>query len=79
VIESKRQQGLGNLLINAAKKYSESFSAQELWLSAAEYTEYYEKRGWKVVRKTRLGGKQVNVMRIEISPVKEALISLGMR
>lgn len=67
VVNEKRQQGLGNLLIEAAKKYAQDFGASELWLSAAEFTDYYQKRGWQIVRKTRLGGRQVNVMRIELA------------
>jgi N-acetylglutamate synthase-like GNAT family acetyltransferase len=67
VVVEKRQQGLGNLLIEAAKKYAQDFGANELWLSAAEFTDYYQKRGWEIVRKTRLGGRQVNVMRIELA------------
>jgi N-acetylglutamate synthase-like GNAT family acetyltransferase len=64
VVESKRKQGFGNLLIDAAKKYACELGAEELWLSAAEYTEYYQKRGWEIMRLTRLGGRQVNVMRV---------------
>lgn len=67
VVNEKRQQGLGNLLIEAAKKYAQDFGANELWLSAAEFTDYYQKRGWETVRKTRLGGRQVNVMRIDLA------------
>jgi N-acetylglutamate synthase-like GNAT family acetyltransferase len=66
VVTEKREQGLGNLLIEAAKKYAQDFGANELWLSAAEFTDYYQKRGWEIVRKTRLGGRQVNVMRIDL-------------
>lgn len=67
VIDEKRRQGFGNLLIEAAKKYSQDLGASELWLSAAEFTDYYQKRAWEIVRKTRLGGRQVNVMRIPLS------------
>jgi N-acetylglutamate synthase-like GNAT family acetyltransferase len=66
VVDEKRHQGLGNLLIEAAKKYALDFGAIELWLSAAEFTDYYQKRGWEIVRKTRLGGRQVNVMRVDL-------------
>lgn len=66
VVDEKRQQGFGNLLIEAAKKYAADFGAADLWLSAAEFTDYYQKRGWGIVRKTRLGGKQVNVMQIHL-------------
>lgn len=66
VVEDKRKQGFGNLLIEAAKNYVGKLGAEELWLSAAEYTEYYQKRGWGVVRRTRLGGRQVNVMKVPL-------------
>lgn len=66
VDESMRNRGFGNLLIEAAKKYTRDFGADELWLSAAEYTDYYQKRGWNIARKTRLGGRQVNIMRIDL-------------
>lgn len=66
VIENKRKQGFGNLLIEAAKNYVCDLGAEELWLSAAEYTEYYQKRGWEIVRRTRLGGEQVNVMKVRL-------------
>jgi N-acetylglutamate synthase-like GNAT family acetyltransferase len=63
VTEEQRGQGYGALLIDAAKKYVFELGAAELWLSAAEYTEYYQKRGWEINRRTRLGGRQVNIMR----------------
>lgn len=66
VPERNRQRGLGNLLIEAVKKYARELGLEELWLSAAEYTDYYRKRGWQVVRRTRLGGRSVNVMRITL-------------
>lgn len=72
VVSEQRRQGLGNLLIESAKKYALDFGVNELWLAAAEYTDYYQVRGWDVVRKTRLGGRQVNVMHI---PLAEALWS----
>jgi len=72
VLDERRQQGLGNLLIEAAKKYACDFGAAELWLSAAEFTDYYQKRGWAVIRKTRLGGRLVNVMRVSLNGVVHA-------
>lgn len=66
VPERHRQRGLGNVLIEAAKKYAHELGLSELWLSAAEYTDYYRKRGWQVVRRTQLGGRSVNVMRITL-------------
>ena len=77
VIDEKRQQGFGNLLIEAAKKYSQDFGASELWLSAAEFTDYYQKRAWEIVRKTRLGGRQVNVMRIALTDQQNDLVALA--
>lgn len=75
VREEKRQQGLGNLLIEAAKKYTLDFGAKDLWLSAAEFTDYYQKRGWNIVRKTRLGGRQVNIMRISLNVVMPEIVN----
>jgi len=69
VVEEMRHQGFGNLLIEAAKKYAIDIGAAELWLSAAEYTDYYQKRGWEISRRARLGGRQVNVMQIQLQPV----------
>jgi N-acetylglutamate synthase-like GNAT family acetyltransferase len=69
VMDKLRQQGFGNVLIEAAKKYALDFGAKELWLSASEFTDYYQKRGWEIVRKTRLGGRPVNVMRIALDIV----------
>jgi N-acetylglutamate synthase-like GNAT family acetyltransferase len=64
VSENLRHQGIGNALINAAKTYAQGLGLEELWLSATDYTDYYQKRGWEIVRRTRLGGRQVNVMRV---------------
>ena len=61
-----RQQGIGNSLIDAAKNYARDLGLEELWLSATDYTDYYQKRGWEIVRRTKLGGRQVNVMRVAI-------------
>lgn len=77
VDNDKRQQGFGNLLIEAAKKYAQDFGADELWLSAAEFTDYYHKRGWEIVRKTRLGGRPVNVMRTELARSTIDLVANG--
>jgi len=66
VNECERQQGYGNFLIEAAKKYARNLQHYELWLIASDYTDYYEKRGWLIERKTRLGGRQINVMRIAL-------------
>lgn len=64
VQEKYRYQGIGNSLIDAAKQYAQDLNLEELWLSATDYTDYYQKRGWEIVRRTKLGGRQVNVMRM---------------
>ena len=66
VITAQRHQGIGAELIEAAKAYARSLELSELWLSATDYTDYYQKRGWNIERLTRLGGRQVNVMRIAL-------------
>lgn len=66
VEENLRHQGIGNSLIDAAKNYALDLGLEELWLSATDYTDYYQKRGWEIVRRTKLGGRQVNVMRVEL-------------
>lgn len=58
-----RNRGIGNQLIEKAKAYAQELKLTELWLTATEFTDYYQKRGWEISRKTRLGGRQVNVMR----------------
>lgn len=63
VPENIREQGMGSLLIEAAVSYAQSLGMDELWLSAAEFTDFYQKRGWDVVRRTRLGGRAVNIMK----------------
>ncbi|MDZ4262761.1 MAG: GNAT family N-acetyltransferase [Pseudomonadota bacterium] len=67
VLEDLRHQGIGNALIDAAKNYAQSLELEELWLSATDYTDYYQKRDWEIVRRTKLGGRQVNVMRVGIN------------
>lgn len=69
VLDEQRQQGFGNVLIEAAKKYALDFGAKELWLSASEFTDYYQKRGWEIIRKTRLGGRSVNVMHMDLGAI----------
>jgi N-acetylglutamate synthase-like GNAT family acetyltransferase len=64
VQEAHRYQGIGNSLIEATKAYARTLGLEELWLSATDYTEYYQDRGWEIVRRTKLGGRQVNVMRV---------------
>jgi N-acetylglutamate synthase-like GNAT family acetyltransferase len=66
-----RRQGVGDQLIETAKNYAFSLQQTELWLSATEYTHYYQKRGWEIVRLTRLGGRSVNVMRIFLNCEQE--------
>lgn len=57
-----RRRGVAQQLINASTHYARRQSIPELWLSASDYTDYYAKRGWQVVRHTKLGGVRVNVM-----------------
>ncbi|HEY8938745.1 MAG TPA: GNAT family N-acetyltransferase [Cellvibrio sp.] len=64
VLDQYRHQGIGTALIDAAKNYAQDLGLTELWLSATDYTDYYQKRDWEIVRRTRLGGRQVNVMRV---------------
>ncbi|WP_039914912.1 GNAT family N-acetyltransferase [Cellvibrio mixtus] len=66
VPEQYRRQGIGSALIDAAKHYVRDLGLTELWLSATDYTDYYQKRGWEIIRRTRLGGRQVNVMRVDL-------------
>jgi len=61
-----RHQGIGNQLIEKAKAYAQELKLTELWLTATEFTDYYQKRNWEIARKTRLGGRLVNVMKIEL-------------
>ncbi len=61
-----RNRGIGNQLIEQAKSYGRELKLTELWLTATEFTNYYQKRDWQITRKTRLGGKQVNVMRVDL-------------
>jgi len=67
VQETSREQGLGTLLVNAAVSYVSTLDVKEVWLSAAEFTPFYQKRGWEIVRHARLGGRQVNIMRLKIT------------
>jgi N-acetylglutamate synthase-like GNAT family acetyltransferase len=62
VSEYWREQGIGSALITAAMSYARTLGVKELWLSAAEFTEFYQKREWVVTRRTRLGGRKVNIM-----------------
>jgi GNAT superfamily N-acetyltransferase len=67
VCEAVREQGVGTRLINAAVHYARALELSELWLSAAEFTGFYQKRGWEVTRRTRLGGRAVNIMKRELT------------
>lgn len=66
VVETQREKGIGSALIEAAKIYAHDVGLSELWLSATDYTDYYQKRGWEIIRRTRLAGRQVNVMRVAL-------------
>lgn len=67
VLETLRNRGIGSCLIDAAIAYVRQLAFTELWLSASDYTGFYLKRGWCITRQTRLGGRQVNIMRLKIS------------
>lgn len=71
VVETLRNRGIGSALIDAAILYARQLAFTELWLSASDYTAFYQKRGWRIVRKTRLGGRQVNIMTISMIPVED--------
>jgi len=66
VHQDSREQGLGTLLVNAAVRYASTLDMTEIWLSAAEFTPFYQKRGWEIMRHARLGGRQVNIMRLKM-------------
>jgi GNAT superfamily N-acetyltransferase len=55
VCEPLRRRGLGSLLVTAAEDYARGL--------AADFTEFYQKRGWEITRRTRLGGRIVNIMK----------------
>jgi N-acetylglutamate synthase-like GNAT family acetyltransferase len=63
VVEVCRERGVGSSLIEAAIHYAATLGTKELWLSAAEFTEFYQHRGWEIQRRTGLGGRPVNIMR----------------
>lgn len=63
VCEDTREQGVGTQLINAAIDYARALGLTELWLSAAEHTGLYQHRGWEIIRRTKLGGRSVNIMK----------------
>lgn len=67
VQSSFRNKGIGNQLIEQAKSYARELKLTELWLTAADFTVYYQERNWEIVRKTRLGGRPVNVMRLKLA------------
>ncbi len=64
VREAWRRQGIGTALVEAGTAYVRNLGRDDIWLSAAEYTDFYRKRGWQQVRATRLGGRQVNILRL---------------
>lgn len=57
-----RRQGVASALMSTCVTYVRDCGYKELWLSAREHTDFYRMRGWQVMRNTRLGGAQVNVM-----------------
>lgn len=67
VQEPHRQQGIGTLLVDDAIEYAKNLALPELWLSATDFTDFYQKRGWKITRRTRLGGRVVNIMKKDIA------------
>jgi len=67
VLESARKAGIGTQLIDAAIEYVRRLAHRDLWLSAAECTEFYVRRGWSIERATRLGGRPVNIMRLQLA------------
>lgn len=71
MVETLRNCGIGSALIDAAILYARQLAFTELWLSASDYTAFYQKRGWHIVRKTRLGGRQVNIMTISMIPAED--------
>src|SRR5690606_39994115 len=73
VREDLRGMGLGGQLIDTVILYAERLGYRELWLSADEYTSFYQKRGWQVARLTRLGGRQVNIMKRELNRSSSAI------
>lgn len=68
VSEYWRERGIASELIAAAVAYAASLDVNDLWLSALEFTEFYQKRDWTIVRRAHLGGRKVNIMQRKIKP-----------
>lgn len=74
VREDLRNCGMGTQLINAVVAYARLLGHCELWLSADEYTGFYQKRSWEIVRLTRLGGRQINIMKRKLEDGSNGLL-----
>ncbi len=66
VLEGRRRLGIGTHLVEGACAYARQLGLVDLWLSASEYTDFYLARGWRVERQSRLGGRPVNVMCVQL-------------
>ncbi|WP_049721163.1 GNAT family N-acetyltransferase [Gilvimarinus polysaccharolyticus] len=57
-----RQQGVASGLITGVKQFARELSMPELWLTATDQSDFYSRRGWRLVRQAKLGGRWVSVM-----------------
>ncbi|UTF59804.1 GNAT family N-acetyltransferase [Gilvimarinus sp. DA14] len=62
----QRRRGIAACLIAKVEAFAQQLGHDSLWLIAKEHTEFYTRRHWQTLRKTRIAKQWVNVMRREL-------------
>lgn len=58
-----RRQGVAADLMDEVQQFARQLGMAQLWLTAKDQADFYRRRGWQVVRRAKLGGRWVQVMR----------------
>ena len=67
VCEEQRHRGIGGHLIEAAVNEALQLGVERLYIGISKAEDYYTKLGWRTVERTIYYGKEIIIMRLDLS------------
>ena len=64
-----RRQGIASQLIDKIIEISRNIGVETLYLFTPDQSDFYQKRGWKILENYTYNGEQVDIMSFTINPI----------
>lgn len=61
-----RRRGVAGSLMTQVISFAAGLGMNQLWLTATDQADFYQRRGWSVARRAQLGGRWVSVMSLAL-------------